>query len=243
MITTLCENCDHGRYEGFLAECQFKGECGGVVCEVCGNVFSRDDVYDNICYDCAKDSYDIRKEKEFVQHKFNEGCKGEFSLENEFVNFMLPDDNIASDVATDIIFTHILNEIRAEEEIGKMGKYRKSLEEFCMKECDLDMWIDFLHDTNAVDDSAKPKPMTKLCDSRISKKYRDSSISTTPVTITCSPPNTKICCLSAQSREGCSSKPIINNSSTTPNSEKCSKSSGLPATFKKLGPSNKPVNK
>ena len=95
--------------------------------------------------------------------------------------------------------------------------------------------------TKAVDDKAKPKPTIKAVSSGKVKNWCNSHINSVPVRPTCKPPRTNIERRSAHNREGCNSRPMINNSMTTPNSEKCNKLSASPATSKPLGPNIKPV--
>ena len=74
--------------------------------------------------------------------------------------------------------------------------------------------------TMAVDDIASPKPVT-IAAGHARSHHHAMALSTTPLTTTCAPPRPNTRWRNAQSREGSSSRPTRNSSSTTPSSAKC----------------------
>ena len=89
--------------------------------------------------------------------------------------------------------------------------------------------------TKAVDDMASPMPVTSAA-CQVQPMMSAMPPSTRLVAATCAEPSPKTCLRNTHRREGCNSKPIMNSSKMTPNSEMCNIASTLSISFKPHGP-------
>ena len=96
--------------------------------------------------------------------------------------------------------------------------------------------------TSAVDDSARPSPATVAA-----RQSRPSASATPPsaseVSASCAPPRPNTARRITHSRRGSSSRPMMNNSSTTPNSANCSVAAGSPISARPEGPISIPATR
>lgn len=96
---------------------------------------------------------------------------------------------------------------------------------------------------NAVDDNARPSPSTMALFNGWPKTNKATMPITDPVSITCARPTPNTDLRITQSRRGDSSRPMMNSSNTTPNSEIWLTLCGLPIRPNTDGPMITPANR
>lgn len=153
-----CEDCEHRRYERvdepdgtYTLELVCEEGCPYDKCAICEERIDDDYICEGVCYECAKDVYTDALGVEFLYHPFNKGKPNEFTVGEDFVKYYFSDDDLRSSLAQDMLLSSLLISIHMDCALNRNSAERKALKAFCLEECDIELWIDYLKASGACD--------------------------------------------------------------------------------------------